>query len=249
MAILALANLRVREGDLLPGALDGVAVGVVKRGVRGREGDNVPLLEIGDALGQGGERQDVRAEGGGALPGANRKRAAAACADNQRVVLREEEGKRECTLKARQSRAHGREWGLPFCQGVARQAGDDLGVGLRAEVVPLGRELAAQLGVVLDDAVVHNHQRAVRRARNLGRNRVRVLLRWASVRGPARVPQARRAGKRRGRQLLGQDANLALGAQARNLAVGERGQSRRVVAAILEALKCFENLWRRRARA
>ena len=47
------------------------------------------------------------------------------------------------------------------------QVGDDLGVGLGAELVPLGDELAAQLGMVLDDPVEDDVD-LVRRSRRAG---------------------------------------------------------------------------------
>jgi hypothetical protein len=59
---------------------------------------------------------------------------------------------------------------------------DDLGVGVRHELVAFGREHALELQVVLDDPVVHDDDPP----RTIA-VRVRVLRRRAPVRGPARV--------------------------------------------------------------
>ena len=72
--------------------------------------------------------------------------------------------------------------GLQF---LLHQVRDDLGVGLRDELVPLALQLVLQLEVVLDDAVVHDHDAAGAVAVRVG-----VLLGRAAVRGPARVADA-----------------------------------------------------------
>ena len=66
------------------------------------------------------------------------------------------------------------------------QVGDDLGVGLGPEDVPLRLQALLDRQVVLDDAVVHHHQLA----RPVG-VRVRVLVGGAAVGGPAGVPECR----------------------------------------------------------
>ena len=77
---------------------------------------------------------------------------------------------------------------LPF---LLDQVRDDLGVGLRLELVALGDELALDLEVVLDDAVVDDDDAAGAVAM-----RVRVLFGRPAVRGPARVAEAVHAGER-----------------------------------------------------
>ena len=74
---------------------------------------------------------------------------------------------------------------------------DGLGVGLGAQDVAVGRELLAQLDVVLDDAVVHDRDLA-----GAVDVRMRVLLARLAVRRPARVADAdaaRRPARRRAR--------------------------------------------------
>ena len=67
------------------------------------------------------------------------------------------------------------------------QVGDDLGVGLRAEVVAVLDQLAAQLGVVLDDPVENDVDLAAAVAVGMG-----VLLGDPAVGRPAGVGEADR---------------------------------------------------------
>ena len=105
-----------------------------------------------------------------------------------------------------------------------------LGVGLGNEPVALLLELALELQVVLDDAVVDDDEAA--RAVAV---RMRVLFGGPSVRRPARVPEPVRAGHRfRGQHLL-EIRELAGTAADVDVAVVDDGDARRVVAAILES--------------
>ena len=79
---------------------------------------------------------------------------------------------------------------LPF---LLDQVRDDFGVGLGLELVPLRRQLALELEIVLDDAVVHDDDAAGAVAM-----RVRVLFGGPAMRGPARVAEAVHAGERLG---------------------------------------------------
>ena len=125
------------------------------------------------------------------------------------------------------------------------QVGDDLGVGLGAESVALGHELAPQLRVVLDDPVEHDVDLVDAVA-----VRVRVLLGDPPVGRPARVAEADRRRRRGDRDRAG--ANRPLGVQAElGPQVGEvadrahrfdpplleQRDAGRVVAAVLELLE------------
>ena len=113
--------------------------------------------------------------------------------------------------------------------------GEDLGVGLGAERVARFRELRLALGEVLEDAVVHDDD--LPGAVGLG---MRVQLRRASVRGPARVPDPGRAGGGRAVELLDEVAELAGRAVDREPAVRQGRDARRVVAAVFEPLQPLE---------
>ena len=128
---------------------------------------------------------------------------------------------------------------------VVDQVGDDLGVGLAQEDVALGLQLAAQLFVVLDDAVVHHGQATGLGGGGVGTGavgevRVGVVHRGRAVRGPAGVGDAQSAGDavRRGLRF---ELGHALGAaRAAQLAVLQHGHAAGVITAVLEALEAFD---------
>ena len=121
------------------------------------------------------------------------------------------------------------------------QAGQDLGVGLRLEVVAVGDEAVGELDVVLDDPVVHQGQLAV--AVRVG---VGVGLRRSAVRGPPGVADAGRGGRRSALGPLGQvveRAGAVGGPDVPQVVGGGRahqGQSGGVVAPVLQALQTLD---------
>ena len=110
------------------------------------------------------------------------------------------------------------------------QVRDDLGVGLGDELVPLALQLALQLEVVLDDAVVHDDDAAGAVAVRVG-----VLLGRPAVRGPAGVPDAVFAVERVGLDRPPRDwrACPALRRRLMSPFLHDR-DARRVVAAVFE---------------
>ena len=115
-----------------------------------------------------------------------------------------------------------------------------LRVGLCVELYPLRFELGADVARVLDDAVVDEHDAVV--ARNM---RVRVVLRHAAVRRPARVAYSDVAGKPGGRDLFRELRYAPDGAKFGNSAVLYNRYARGVVAAVLMLGEPFENYPRR----
>ncbi|GAA3057848.1 hypothetical protein GCM10020000_45680 [Streptomyces olivoverticillatus] len=96
---------------------------------------------------------------------------------------------REGALQAAADLPHGLGQVAAGGEGLGQQVGDDLGVGLGAEGVAAIGQLGAQLGEVLDDAVVDDGHPA-----RVVQVRVGVGIRGAAVGGPAGVPQAGRPG-------------------------------------------------------
>ena len=195
---------------------------------------HVAVVQIGDAIGEGAERDGVRADVQLArllaLAVAHRQRRAVARADHQLGLAPEDDDER---IGAPQPR-EGRKGGLFGCHAVPAverdQLGDRLGVGLRGEGGAFPFKLRAQLGEVLDDAVMDD--------RHVVRDvRMRVLDRRRAVRGPARVADADRAAERSGGQLGLQVHQLAARPAPVERAALQRGDARRVVAAIFEALE------------
>ena len=108
--------------------------------------------------------------------------------------------------------------------------GDDLGVGLGGEDVALAAQRLAQLAEILDDAVVDDgHPR--------GRMGVGIVLGGTTVRRPAGMADADRAGERLGAQHRLEILQLALGAAAHEASALERGDSGGIIAAIFEPLQ------------
>jgi len=115
-------------------------------------------------------------------------------------------------------------------EALGDQMSDDLRVGGRTERVALGDEAFAQRFVVLDHAVVDDGQQAIAAEMGVG---IGVVGR--TVRGPARVPDARPATQRR---LLGEpfeplDAAGALDDHQPAIRTDQR-QAGAIVAAILQ---------------
>jgi hypothetical protein len=113
--------------------------------------------------------------------------------------------------------------------------GDDFRVGLGAEPMPFGRQRLSQLPVILDDPVVDDG--------HLGlaiEVRMRIGIRGPAMGGPPRVADAEGAlGP------VGGDQGLEIGDLARRLPnveghPGDRGNSRRVIPAILQSTQARE---------
>ena len=112
--------------------------------------------------------------------------------------------------------------------GARDEVGDDLGIGLRGELDPFGHEARAQRRGVLDDAVVHHRDGAVRAQVRVGVGVVR-----RAVGCPSRVSDAQLAAKPFGenRFELGELAGRLVDAHR---AAGDQRDARGVVAAVLE---------------
>ena len=116
----------------------------------------VAVLEIGDAVGEGRERDGIRAQKHFALAVADRQRAALARADQQIVLALEHDGEREGAFEPLEHVAHrlARRLALgPLC--AMRWATTSVSVWV-ANSAPAGHELILQFTEILDDAVVHD---------------------------------------------------------------------------------------------
>ena len=163
LVALALGDLLVPvDPDLLE--LDRAAVlGADHAHAAGRDLDDLAVVRVGDAARLGEERGEVRREEVLAVAEADHQRRLAAHADEavRLVVVDDDEG--EMALEAAVDGAHGLEQ-VAVVDGL-EQVRDHLGVGLGAEDVAAGLELALELAVVLDDPVEDD--------RELGRPRSR----------------------------------------------------------------------------
>ncbi len=120
------------------------------------------------------------------------------------------------------------------------QVGDDFGVCVADDGEAARLELAPQLQVVFDDAVVHDRDGA-------GNVRVCVDLRRAAVRGPPGVPDSNRAREALLRERFLEVAELADRADNLDAVVRMNGEAGRIVAAVFEPPKPVEQDRRRLA--
>jgi hypothetical protein len=221
--------------DLSTGRHAHVAPGIVNLGALTGDDDPVAVLKIADGVGKGRERNRVGADEHRALAETDRERRAFARANQQILLAGEQEGERKSPPQPRQRRLDCLDRRQPVCDPVGDQMSNDLAVGLGGELGALPFQLPAQLAEVLDDAVMHDGE-------PVGRVRMCVVLGRASVRGPTGVADANRAAERLEREHCFQILELAFGAPPREDTVLERRHAGRVVAAIFEALECFDEL-------
>ena len=162
MPVVALVDHEGGAERLLALALDLAAVHVEDGDLVAAHDRPVAVLEIGDRIGEGRQRNGVRAQEHLAFAMADGERRAVAGADDQILVAGEHDGEREGALQPLQRIVGGLD-GLCATREFARdEMGDHLGVGLRGEFVAVALQLLAQLGEILDDAVVDDGD-AVRR--------------------------------------------------------------------------------------
>src|SRR5262249_2571046 len=128
---------------------------------------------------------------------------------------------------------HGLEELLTGADLALDEVSDDLGVGVGSEFDALLGELALEVQVVLDDAVVHERDAA----RDV---RVRVRLGRTAVRRPARVPDAERALERLVLQRRDEVAELAHAPQDAQVLAVVNGETGRVVTPVFETAKTVD---------
>ncbi len=117
------------------------------------------------------------------------------------------------------------------------QVSDHFGVGLSGELVAFFDELALQRNIVLDDAVVHDHDSSGAIAMRVG-----VFFRGTAVRGPAGVADAVGAIERLEADDFFQVAQLALGpANLQTLAIAAHRDSGGIIAAILQPSEALDD--------
>ena len=134
----------------------------------------------------------------------------------------------------RQSLAHRLQILQPLAQILGDEMGDDLGVGLRRELVALLKELLLHLQVVFDDAVM-DHGDGVHQV-GMG-----VGLGGAAVGGPAGVADAHLARQGLPAQQLVQFDQFAHAAANGQAVIADHRHPRRIIAPILQAFQAVQN--------
>src|SRR5208337_404725 len=189
----------------LDAPLNRLAGRVADVGAFATDDDPVAFLEIGDAVGEWGERQRIGAEIHFAVAIADRERSALARSDQEIVLALEQidEGEGAAQTLERGVNRLGRR--LARGEFVFDHEGGDLRIRLGRERMALRSKLLAQRLEVLDDAVMDDREaaRGVRMGVGLGR---------LAMRRPTRVADADRAQEWRGGELGLEVLKLALGA-------------------------------------
>ena len=144
VAVIALLGEQAAGGAALDAPLNDLARGVMDLGAGARHHRPVALVEIGDPVGEGGERQRVRAQIHLAVAVADGERRALPRPDQKIVLAFEQIDEREGAAHALQAGEHRLGRRLAGRQLVLDDEGGDLGIGLGGEAVALGRQLLAQ---------------------------------------------------------------------------------------------------------
>ncbi len=230
--VAVFATLHCVGGQLafMHGTLDAFPAEAVDLHTVARDLGNVVLVEINDLVGDLDKRLRVRAQEMLANTHANQQRCAVTRTDHTAGLLAADDGNGVSTFESTHGGQH------RFAQAQARlhmlvdQRRHHLGIGFRSEHVAARLQVAAQAGVVLDDAVVHQRDAA-------GHVRMRIGLVGHAMRRPARMRDAGATGERIGQVLRFHLAHLALGAHATDFALVQHGQAGRVVAAVFQRLQ------------
>ena len=232
--VIALLRQEAAGRAALDAALGPLAARVANVGSLAGQRHAIAFLEIGDAVGERGESESVRAQIHFPVAIADREGRTLARADQEILLALEQIDERE---RAAQPRERGMDRVLRrFALGefVLDDEGRNLGIGLGGEDVAFGGQFLAQRPEILDDAVVDDRKprRGVRMGVGFGR---------FPVRRPARVADADRPAKRRRGKLRLQVLELALRAPPLQPAVLERRHAGGIVAAIFEPLQRIDN--------
>ena len=196
---------------------------------------DVALLEDDERPRHGQERGDVGRDEVLLLAKSDQERAAGAREHDAVRVLAPHHGKRIGAPQFGDGLLHGLEEVAAPGQVIVNAVRDDLGIGVRGELVAGALEFGPELLVVLDDAVMDDRN-AVARDVRMG-----VLLVRHAVRRPARVGDAEVAGSRMRGQGVRELRHLAHGAQARDRgAAVQDGDAGRVIAAVFEAPQALD---------
>ena len=225
--------------DLLDLAADRGPLGPGDRRAGGVDRDDLAVLDQEHAPGLGEEGRNRRGDEGLPVAQPDDQRALLSRGD-ERVGMIGVHG-RERVVAAQLGERRSHRLGQVALVVALDQVGDDLGVGLGAEPMPLGLELAAQLGVILDDPVEDDLDPALAVPVRVG-----VLLAHPAVGRPASVGEPDRRRRQRHRNALLVAVEADRGAQVGEVAhrphrvdpaVLEQRDAGGVVAAVLELLE------------
>ncbi len=235
VAIIGLVDQKRRRTGFQHLAVHHRALLVVDHADFAGQNHPVAVFEIADGVGEGRQRDRVRAQIHLAVAVTDRQRRALAGADHQIGVAPEQECQRERAAQLRQRGLH-----RVLRRGALENVGIDqmrhhFGVGLAIEFRALLFQHQAQFAKILDDAVV-DHRDVV------GGVRMGVVLVRLAVGGPAGVSDPGMAGERFGPQPGFEVFQFAFGAAAVEMVAFQRGDTGGIIAAIFKPLERIHQL-------
>ena len=240
-ALLGHVEVPVNVRD--PGIFDDLAGGGVVRHALGRELGQLAVVHDHHVARGVDHGDDVAGDVGALHALAHHQRGVLARGHDGARLVGGHDGQR---IGAHQTLACGTNGGQQVGRAVAQRLLDQmrhhLGVGVAGEGMPRGLQLLAQVGEVLDDAVVHHGDAAVAAGVRMG-----ISLARTAVGCPTRMSDAAGAFEVEMPQRVRQAGNLALAVHHLELAVLVDGHSGAVVAAILKARQALDQDALRRA--
>ena len=200
-----------------------------------REHRPVAVLKIGDRVRKGSKRDGVRSQEHLTSAVSDGERRPFACADQEVVVS----GKQECQREsAPQLLERGRDCigrRLAVLNFQRHQMSNGLGVGFADKFAAFFGQLLAQLAEIFDDPVVDDRN-------DIGGMRMSIVFGRPAVGCPAGVTDPDIASKRLALEPRFKRTQLAFRATAAKHAVVERGDTRGVIASVLEAFQGIDQL-------
>ena len=237
--VIAFVDQLRRGGGFDNRALDAAATLVADVSSLAREHCPVAVLEISDGVRKWRKRDRIRSKIHFTFAVPDSEWRSFARADQQVVVSSEEErqGERATQLFERsRDRIGGR---LAVLDLQRDQMRDGLSVGFTDEFAALFRQLLAQLAKIVEDAVVNDRD-------DVGRMRMSIVFCGTAMRGPACVTDPDIAPQRLTVEPCFKRTQFAFGATTAEYAVVERGDTRGVIAAVLETFQGVDQLLRNR---
>jgi hypothetical protein len=232
VAMAFLAHGQALAIHLVAGPLHVMPLEIAQGHPRGLDDADVAVLEIAHRLRVGLDGEDVGGEEELFLAIADDERARPTGAENHARMAGRDETESKAALEAPEGRTERLHEAKPSRHPRGHEVGHDLGVGGRGEVIAGGLELVAQLQIILDDAVVHDGDTSARVRMRMG-----IGLGGGAMGGPAGMPDAHVRLQGLLEHLALQIDDLADLATELETAVEGNGETRGVIAAVLQALE------------
>ncbi len=234
MIVTAFVHQRGGSGGDLDLTVSGPAFGIEDRHLRAADHSDIAVFQIGDAVGEGRQRESVGAEIGFRGGIAHRHRGTLARTDQKTLMVLENHGDGIGAGETRHRCFGGRVRGHALVEIVGDEMRGDLAVGLGFKFVTAPDQFGAQFAEILDDAVMDDGDTG----RGVGMG---VGFGGRAVGGPAGMADAGLAGQRRFAQHRFQLGQFAGRTAALDMAAYQSGDAGGIIAAIFQPLQRLQN--------